>query len=192
MSIFPIITEERQSMYEDFAFWNKNAKYKNDIPCICGVYGRACRSMNEKANSMLCTDCPLSNFVGTMESIVMYCNTNTRNLENLNPEDIREIGMMPMVKFITDKENFITNVRDYLIQTNSYQNFYFTFGSDQGFPYQRGYLIVQALNMPDAIRKFRNRYPDRTENCLNCAFVYTQEQWDKSETDMGTCHRLIK
>lgn len=59
------------------------------------------------------------------------------------------------------------------------------------FPYQYRYLIVQAANMPDAVRKFRKNYPDRHENCLNCVLVYTQEQWNKLSSDMGKCHEVI-
>lgn len=60
------------------------------------------------------------------------------------------------------------------------ERFYFTFGSDQGFPYQNTYLIVLAETKSDAVRKFRAKYPDRHKNTINCAFVYSQEQWEGS------------
>ena len=44
MSIFPVITKEKQMLYE--AIYLDNDKLKNDIPCICGYYGRACRCVN--------------------------------------------------------------------------------------------------------------------------------------------------
>lgn len=58
--------------------------------------------------------------------------------------------------------------------------FYFTFGSDIGFPYQNTYLIVIADNISDAIKKFRNKYPDRHDNTVNCAFWYDEGHWHGS------------
>lgn len=58
--------------------------------------------------------------------------------------------------------------------------FYFTFGSDPGFPYQNTYLMVMADTKQEAIRKFRKKYPDRHENIFNCSFVYSEEQWSGS------------
>lgn len=58
--------------------------------------------------------------------------------------------------------------------------FYFTFGSDPGFPYQNTYLIVMAYTEKEAIQKFREKYPDRHKNTFNCAFVYTEQQWEGS------------
>ena len=60
------------------------------------------------------------------------------------------------------------------------QNFYFTFGSWKGFPFQNGYIIVQALNKSDAIATFRQYHPDVHENTVNCSFVYTEQEWQKS------------
>ena len=50
--------------------------------------------------------------------------------------------------------------------------FYFTFGSDLGFPYQDTYLIVIADCKGEAMTKFQKKYPNRHKDCLNCAFVY--------------------
>ena len=54
------------------------------------------------------------------------------------------------------------------------EKFYFTFGSDPGFPYQNTYLIVYAKNLDEAIEKFRAKHPDRHLNCVNCAFFYEE------------------
>lgn len=35
------------------------------------------------------------------------------------------------------------------------KKFYFTFGTDEGFPYQDTYLIVMATDLKEAIEKFR-------------------------------------
>lgn len=119
MSIFPIITEERQSIYEGFALWNKDAKQKNDIPCICGVYGRACRSMNEKANSMLCTDCPLSLFISVVEAIGEYVKIKKCRIDDLIADDFAEICKMLKSKVVKTDSVYIHSVVDYLKLVNS-------------------------------------------------------------------------
>lgn len=55
--------------------------------------------------------------------------------------------------------------------------YYFTFGSSEQFPYQNTYVVVIATNYKDAITAFRKKYPDITENCLNCSDYYTEKQW---------------
>lgn len=56
-------------------------------------------------------------------------------------------------------------------------NFYFTFGTDSGFPYCCGWVEVQALDEADAVRTFRAKYPDRTPGIVNCAFWYNEERF---------------
>lgn len=56
--------------------------------------------------------------------------------------------------------------------------YYFTFGSAEYFPFPNRYLIVMADNIYTAVAKFREKYPDRTPNTINCAFVYLETEWD--------------
>ena len=58
------------------------------------------------------------------------------------------------------------------------RNFYFTFGSSKRFPYQNGYLIVQASSIQQAIALFRVYYPDFHEGTVNCSDYYNQIEWD--------------
>ena len=39
--------------------------------------------------------------------------------------------------------------------------YFYTFGSDPGFPYQNGWVEVRATSRDEADRKFRARCPDR-------------------------------
>lgn len=61
------------------------------------------------------------------------------------------------------------------------QKFYFTFGSNEKFPYPNSYLVVIAENEKQACEVFRKHFPDRHENTLNCSFVYTENEWNKAE-----------
>ena len=56
--MFPTITNEKQAAFEAQA----TPAQKEQIPMICGYYGRACRQMNDKADRALCTGCPLAAF----------------------------------------------------------------------------------------------------------------------------------
>lgn len=57
-SIYPIITREKQAAFEA----QVGATQKNEIPCICGYCGRACRQMGDSANRAICFGCPLATF----------------------------------------------------------------------------------------------------------------------------------
>lgn len=56
--------------------------------------------------------------------------------------------------------------------------YYFTFGSDNGFPYQNTYLIVAGTSEKDCIDGFRKKYPDRHKGYLNCADYYEETFWN--------------
>lgn len=57
--------------------------------------------------------------------------------------------------------------------------YFFTFGSDPGFPYQRGWVEVLAPDLPAAVAGFQRKFPDRHPGTVNCAFWYTEEQFLK-------------
>lgn len=59
--------------------------------------------------------------------------------------------------------------------------FYFTFGSNEQFPYPNSYLVVVAQSERVARAIFQDKYPNRPgSNLLNCSFIYTQKEWDES------------
>lgn len=60
-------------------------------------------------------------------------------------------------------------------------NYYFTFGSDSRFPFERGeYVLVKANDSNEACQKFKTKYPNRPGSMLiNCAGIYTEKQFDK-------------
>lgn len=74
---------------------------------------------------------------------------------------------------------------------NDTQKYYFTFGSAEHYPYQNGYLIVYADSWYEAVEKYRDKYPDKTEDNVNCSFIYSQDEWD--ETIHSTpCYEIIR
>lgn len=73
--------------------------------------------------------------------------------------------------------------------------FYFTFGSDEKFPFQGGWVEVHAKDLRWAIEIFRRKYPDRDDyGCLNCADYYSEEDFDMLETgNRGAfCHEVLR
>ena len=78
------------------------------------------------------------------------------------------------------------------------QKYYFTFGTDPKFPYQRGWVEVEAHDKNQACNIFRAYFPDRTKNIINCAFVYSENEWKKTKMGKGDyavpgefCHAKI-
>ena len=75
------------------------------------------------------------------------------------------------------------------------KTFYFTFGTDPGFPFKLGWVEVQAMDESSARRIFSEYFPNRKNGCLNCAFVYTEDVFKKTCMYAGEygdrCHARI-
>ena len=75
--------------------------------------------------------------------------------------------------------------------------FYFTYGSDERFPYQNGWTEVDAPDKSTACAAFRHYHPDRDPEipCLNCAEVYTESFAETlvpfGVNHEGRCHERI-
>ena len=54
--------------------------------------------------------------------------------------------------------------------------FYFTYGTDEEFPFRGGWSEVEADNLSMAVEIFNLMHPKRKSGCVNCAFWYTEEQ----------------
>ena len=81
--------------------------------------------------------------------------------------------------------------------TNKLQTFYYTFGTAESFPYQRGWVEIQANSQSQVNDLFRQHFPDKTPGVLNCAFVYTEEEFQivkesmLQHPDWSICHKHI-
>lgn len=69
--------------------------------------------------------------------------------------------------------------------------FYFTYGSYRNYPFQGGWTIVLAVDLKNAVQKFRVVHPDFHDNTVNCASFYTEEQW-MEDSDMWATGNLGK
>lgn len=58
---------------------------------------------------------------------------------------------------------------------------FYTFGSDERFPFRGGWVEIVAPSMRDAHAIFRKHYPDRTPGILNCSDYYTEQQFNESD-----------
>lgn len=70
-----------------------------------------------------------------------------------------------------------------LLTRNLPKKYYFTFGNNEKFPYQDGYLIVIASDIKEAWKKFRAKYPDKSPGILNCSDYYTESVFNKHLVD---------
>lgn len=76
--------------------------------------------------------------------------------------------------------------------------FYFTYGTDDEYPYRGGWTEVRAMDHADACRTFRQRHPSRPgTDLLNCAFVYLENDFKNTEMfkendNLGAgCHETL-
>lgn len=89
MEMFPVITKNRQELYEKIFCDNK--KLQNEVPCICGYYGRGCRKMNRPANGVPCIPTFLTTFgTSPRNENKFHCNNCSLRIFALACEAIKE------------------------------------------------------------------------------------------------------
>ena len=59
------------------------------------------------------------------------------------------------------------------------QKFYFTFGNE-GYPYAGGWVEILAESRSEAVKVFRQHYPDRYEGMVNCCDIYSEDSFKKT------------
>jgi hypothetical protein len=59
--------------------------------------------------------------------------------------------------------------------------FYFTYGSDEKYPFYGGWTLVNAFDIESAIAIFQIFHPDITPNIINCAFIYDEDEFNKTD-----------
>ena len=73
--------------------------------------------------------------------------------------------------------------------------FYFSYGTDNGFPFKEGHTEIEAQDKESAIELFNSVHPCRTDNIINCAFIYDEDEWKEMEgkyPSMEVCHEKLK
>lgn len=55
------------------------------------------------------------------------------------------------------------------------ETFYFTYGTDENFPFQMGWTEVCAADWKQAAALFRREHPDRTPGIMNCSDIYSEQ-----------------
>lgn len=59
-------------------------------------------------------------------------------------------------------------------------DFYFTYGSDERYPFYGGWTRITAPSINVALSIFASIHPNR-DNCLNCADYYTENEFKQTE-----------
>lgn len=60
---------------------------------------------------------------------------------------------------------------------------FFTFGTDEQFPYKDCYIVIEGKSMESCINTFRKFFPDKSKGTVNCAFIYNESEWDRTEME---------
>ena len=76
-------------------------------------------------------------------------------------------------------------------------NYYFTFGTDERYPYYGGWLVIEAESMNRAVDIFKTLYPSTTEWILACDGCYTEAQFERTGLAKTGhygeyCHEVIR
>ncbi len=74
------------------------------------------------------------------------------------------------------------------------KRFYFTFGTDERYPYRGGWVEVWGVDLNHAVQLFKEKYPNRSGYVwLNCADYYNESDFTMKETgNLGAyCHDVI-
>lgn len=75
--------------------------------------------------------------------------------------------------------------------------FYFTFGTDEKYPFQGGWVKVFASSKAEAIITFRKHYPNRANsNCYNACDCYASDYFENTNMfkngNLGAfCHKVL-
>lgn len=59
--------------------------------------------------------------------------------------------------------------------------YYFTYGTSEDFPFQRGWTEVVAPDLSAACSLFRMIHPDLYEHTLNCSDVYSEAELQRTQ-----------
>ena len=107
-------------------------------------------ALSRRADIMICNIC------GTVEAI----------------EDAERAKKLPLDRWVLafTPEKFFLKNKDFF-------DFYFTFGSWKGFPFQNAYIVVEAFSKEDAYSRFRCVFPDKNPGIACYSFDYTDEAW---------------
>ena len=54
------------------------------------------------------------------------------------------------------------------------KNYYFTFGASPNYPFYKGYVLVNAATLNDAVNAFDAEHEPIQEGIVNCAFMYNE------------------
>lgn len=60
----------------------------------------------------------------------------------------------------------------------SMPKFFFSLGTDPKFPYEGGWIEVEAPSLGAAQAAYQEFHPNReNSSCINCAFMYSEREW---------------
>ena len=71
------------------------------------------------------------------------------------------------------------------------KRFVVTYGTSPEFPYESGYSIVYAKSRCEACELHAKKYGYTKDGCLRFAFIYTTEESEKWNCEVGELHSVL-
>lgn len=89
-----------------------------------------------------------------------------------------------LMYMITDKKNNVKKKQAKSLKNQEkfiMQKFYFTFGSSPTFPFENGWITINADCKSDACKYFTELYPNpKDKDIINCAFIYSEDEFKET------------
>jgi hypothetical protein len=91
-----------------------------------------------------------------------------------------------MEKLGLDEESSVSRIETTsALMRARYRKWFYTYGSSNQFPFQSGWTEVLATDAKRANQTFRGVHPDVTPGYLNCAYMYSQDEFPMSMASAG-------
>jgi hypothetical protein len=74
----------------------------------------------------------------------------------------------------------VVNKKEENFMENKNQKYFFTYGSWENYPFHAGWTEIVARGFEQAIAIFRAAHPDKSEGTVNCAFIYDEETFKRT------------
>jgi len=114
------------------------------------------------------------------------------------PEDVAENNRLQKTEFTIEPTPLHDRPERPDRKNPMMQSYYYTFGTSETQPFQKGWVEVQAQNRQQADQLFRSSYPDWTPGVLNCSSVLDKNHFTEyletvsAYPDWCICHGTLQ
>lgn len=137
------------------------------------------------------------NLSGAIQKIIQAYDNDPS--ENFAPSSIDDAAEKYFIQEFGSNQEVIKKTPEKLVAEakapQKPQTFFYTFGTSESFPFQKGWIEVHAMTLEESNGLFRHHFPDKTPGILNCSSIYAKETFrnlsDAWPADWQICHGQI-